>query len=71
MQKYVGFITKNLVEKVGFEAKKDDSELQKMLRIDLMKWACRAGVEKCTQYATKQYDWWLEDTAKNRYSGRQ
>nr|XP_034185422.1 aminopeptidase N-like [Osmia lignaria] len=65
-KKYIEFITKNVVKEVGFEVKKDESELHKILRTDLIKWACKAGIEKCTKYTTEKYNLWFEDSTKNR-----
>ncbi|XP_026675632.1 aminopeptidase Q-like, partial [Ceratina calcarata] len=32
-----------------------------MLRVEAMRWACEAGVEKCTSYAEKTYQQWLKN----------
>ncbi|XP_029033388.2 aminopeptidase N-like isoform X2 [Osmia bicornis bicornis] len=64
-KKYIEFITKSVVKEVKFEVTEKESELHKMLRTDLIKWTCRAGIEQCTKYTTQQYNLWLEDSNKN------
>lgn len=62
LQLYVRYIMKQVTKEVGFEPKKDELDLTKVLRINVLKWACRAGDEGCTNYATNQLQAWLKNS---------
>ncbi|XP_026669100.1 aminopeptidase N-like [Ceratina calcarata] len=59
--RYVAHLTKTLTKEIGYEPKANDSDLDKMLRINAMRWACEAGVKSCISYAEKTYQQWLEN----------
>ncbi|XP_026673538.1 aminopeptidase N-like [Ceratina calcarata] len=59
--RYVAYLLRALTNDVGYEPKANDTDLVKMLRVEAMRWACEAGVEKCTSYAEKTYQQWLKN----------
>lgn len=64
---YVKYITKSLVDDVLFkleeDKKKDDTDLKKLLRVNLVKWTCRAGLDKCKSFAEGEFKAWLQNSS--------
>ncbi|KAK1121599.1 hypothetical protein K0M31_010391 [Melipona bicolor] len=61
-QEYVGIILTTVTSEVNYEPKKNETDLEKLLRVNAIEWACRAHVTQCTDYATRQFNAWLNDT---------
>lgn len=61
-QEYVKNILTTVTLEINYEPKKNDTDLEKLLRVNAIEWACRAHVPECTNYATKQFNAWLNDT---------
>ncbi|XP_076763833.1 uncharacterized protein LOC143431161 [Xylocopa sonorina] len=62
---YITYIMKNLTENVGYEPKKDDADITKILRVNAMKTACRAEINKCISYAEKEFKEWFGNDSRN------
>lgn len=49
---------------IKYQPKNDDTKLDKLLRINVIDWACRANVTECTNYTTSEFNEWLKNTNK-------
>ncbi|XP_076397775.1 aminopeptidase N-like [Megachile rotundata] len=65
---YVKYITKSVVDDVLFkleeDKQKEDTDLKKLLRVNLVKWTCRAGLDKCKSFAEEEFKAWLNNSAQ-------
>ncbi|CAK9834336.1 Aminopeptidase N [Anthophora retusa] len=59
---YVKYLLKELTDKVTYAPQKNDTDITKLLKTNTMKWACRAEVEACTNYASGVFKQWTNDT---------
>ncbi|CAK9796739.1 Aminopeptidase N [Anthophora quadrimaculata] len=62
---YVKYLLKGLTKNVTYAPQKNDTDITKLLKTNAMKWACRADVEECTNYANEQFKLWIENTTKS------
>ena len=60
-QQYIKTILLSVTSEVKYEPQKNDTDLVKLLRTNAIEWACRANVEECTNYATKEFNEWLNN----------
>ncbi|CAL7935735.1 unnamed protein product [Xylocopa violacea] len=61
---YITHIMQKLTESVGYAPKKGDDDLTKILRVNAMKWACRAEIGSCTSYANQEFKEWINNSSK-------
>lgn len=41
---------------MSFEAQNEENHLTKLLRMDVIKWACRSGLEDCITNSMKHFE---------------
>ena len=57
----------NVYDTLGFEEKKDDTQVTLLHRVNVVTWACRLGLEDCVSNATEKFRKYEEDAENNKY----
>ena len=57
----------NVYDTLGFEEKKDDTQVTLLHRVSVLTWACRLGLEDCVKYATDIFREYEEMAGNNPY----
>ncbi|KAK9296119.1 hypothetical protein QLX08_009757 [Tetragonisca angustula] len=66
-QVYVQNILTAVTNQVNYRPKHTDTDLEKLLRINAIDWACRANVTKCTEYVNSEFNKWLNNSTRKFY----
>ena len=57
----------NVYGTLGFEEKKNDTQLTLLHRVIVVTWACRLGLEDCVKNATDFFSEYKEEAENNTY----
>jgi hypothetical protein len=66
-QTYVKKLLANIYDTLGFEEKKDDTQIKLLHRVIVVTWACRVGLEDCVNSATDSFTEYEGNAENNPY----
>jgi hypothetical protein len=61
-QDYVLYQLEHVYETLGFEEQDDDKQVTLLLRVSILTWACRLGLQECVNTAVGIFKQYQEDT---------
>lgn len=64
---YIRKIMKSVTRHVRYNPYQEGEELDivKLLRVNAMEWACRAGVDECKDYTNREFNAWLSNSSRS------
>ncbi|XP_033344413.1 aminopeptidase N-like [Bombus vosnesenskii] len=64
---YIRKIMKSVTSQVRYKPyqKGEELDIVKLLRINAMEWACRAGVDECKDYTNREFNAWLSNSSRS------
>jgi hypothetical protein len=57
----------NIYDTLGFEDKKDDTQVTLLHRVSVVTWACRLGIEHCVKNSAGMFSGYEKNTEHNMY----
>ncbi|XP_071870674.1 aminopeptidase N [Bombus fervidus] len=64
---YIRKIMKSVTDQVKYKPyeKGEELDIVKLLRVNAMEWACRAGVDECKDYTNREFNAWLSNSNRS------
>ncbi|XP_068972001.1 aminopeptidase N-like [Bombus flavifrons] len=64
---YIRKIMKSVTNQVRYKPyqKGEELDIVKLLRVNAMEWACRAGVDECKDYTNREFNAWLSNSSRS------
>ncbi|XP_017767299.1 PREDICTED: aminopeptidase N-like [Eufriesea mexicana] len=58
---YISYIMQGLTKNVQYVPQQNDTDVTKLLKVNAFRWACRAEVKDCVNYAIEEFNNWRLD----------
>lgn len=63
---YVQYILEGVTKQVTYKPMKTDIDVTKLLRTNIMKWACKVDIQECIKYAQEEFKKWFANSIHYR-----